>query len=211
MPSVGFPAPPEFQSGMTAMFDAQPRRHPVQTFQFWFAIVLCAGIVLAWRFEMVPFSRSETAFDPIPEFIEDEPMPPPPEGGDNEIELADWPDDEPDLLSGLPGPPILPVNRWLPRRENQACRSRMPPLPGRGSRSRPPRPQPIRTVSGSRSLPPAPARSPTIAMRTLPGKISPVRRRPAKRTGPRPNDRTPTLPRPVVMPARPIPASTWTR
>jgi LysM repeat protein len=99
---------------MTAMFDAQPRRHPVQTFQFWFAIVLCAGIVLAWRFEMVPFSRSETAFDPIPEFIEDEPMPPPPEGGDNEIELADWPDDEPDLLSGLPGPPDSPGQPMAP-------------------------------------------------------------------------------------------------
>lgn len=86
------------------MFDAQPRRHPLQTFQFWFAITLCAGIVLAWRFEMVPFAGSETVSDAVPDF-QDEPMPPPPDDDFGDLELSAMaPDQDEERLVDLPDP-----------------------------------------------------------------------------------------------------------
>lgn len=56
------------------MFEYQPKRHPLQTFQFWFAILLCTGSVIAWRTGLL---RVERSANPERHFVEEE-MPPPP-------------------------------------------------------------------------------------------------------------------------------------
>lgn len=59
------------------MFDAPPRRHPLQTFPFWFLIVLCAGGIAAWKFgmfsgaESTPVSSEFNDWDPLPAAFED--------------------------------------------------------------------------------------------------------------------------------------------
>ncbi|QDT30779.1 L,D-transpeptidase family protein [Thalassoglobus polymorphus] len=60
------------------MFEYQPRRHPLQTFQFWFAVLVCAGGVAVWRFGI--FSQSPQTAN-LPPAISDETMPPPPQNG----------------------------------------------------------------------------------------------------------------------------------
>lgn len=60
------------------MFEYQPSRHPVQTFQFWFAVLVCAGGVAIWRFGGFG-SSDQIAESEIPsgENFEEE-LPPPP-------------------------------------------------------------------------------------------------------------------------------------
>ncbi|WP_417848081.1 L,D-transpeptidase family protein [Thalassoglobus sp.] len=60
------------------MFEYQPRRHPLQTFQFWFAVLVCAGGVAVWRFGI--FSQTPQTVN-LPPAISDETMPPPPQSG----------------------------------------------------------------------------------------------------------------------------------
>lgn len=57
------------------MFEYQPRRHPLQTFQFWFAILVCAGGVAGWRSLKLP-NQSEMAESSA--VLEEEELPPPP-------------------------------------------------------------------------------------------------------------------------------------
>ncbi|HWL07497.1 MAG TPA: L,D-transpeptidase family protein [Planctomicrobium sp.] len=54
------------------MFEQRPRRHPVQTFQFWFIVLFSFGIVTAWKLDL--FLQTE----PTQTAMEEEPMPPPP-------------------------------------------------------------------------------------------------------------------------------------
>ncbi|WP_437192442.1 L,D-transpeptidase family protein [Planctomicrobium sp. SH527] len=57
------------------MFDQRPRRHPVQTFQFWFIVLCSFGIVTAWKLD---FFTSGSSVSPTVGNVEEEPMPPPP-------------------------------------------------------------------------------------------------------------------------------------
>ncbi len=66
------------------MFEYQPRRHPLQTFQFWFAVLVCAGGVALWRFRN--FSQTVEPVD-IPPVLSEEEMPPPPQG-DSVVRVA---------------------------------------------------------------------------------------------------------------------------
>lgn len=56
------------------MFDIRHRRHPVQTFQFWFVVLTSFVGVAVWKLDLLSFPR------PLPEMVEEEPMPPPPGG-----------------------------------------------------------------------------------------------------------------------------------
>lgn len=58
------------------MFEYQPRRHPLQSFQFWFAILVCTGGVFAWRSGV--FTKTPDAIVVTPT-IEEEEMPSPPQ------------------------------------------------------------------------------------------------------------------------------------
>ncbi len=62
------------------MFEYQPRRHPLQSFQFWFIILICAGSVLAWRSGVFFKNAVPVAITPT---IEEEEMPPPPQTGED--------------------------------------------------------------------------------------------------------------------------------
>lgn len=57
------------------MFDQRPRRHPVQTFQFWFIVLFSFGIVTAWKLD---FFTSASSVSETVGNVEEEPMPPPP-------------------------------------------------------------------------------------------------------------------------------------
>jgi FOG: LysM repeat len=56
------------------MFDSRVRRHPVQTFQFWFVVLTCFVGATAWKLDLFRISGSSA---PIVVMTE-EPMPPPP-------------------------------------------------------------------------------------------------------------------------------------
>jgi hypothetical protein len=56
------------------MFDKQTRRHPVQSFHFWFVVLICFFGGLAWKLEILPELWPEPGL-PV---LTDEPMPPPP-------------------------------------------------------------------------------------------------------------------------------------
>ncbi len=57
------------------MFDQPTRRHPVQTFQFWFIVLCSFGIVTAWKLDLfLQTDSSSLVMQEPPE----EPMPPPP-------------------------------------------------------------------------------------------------------------------------------------
>lgn len=72
------------------MFEYQPRRHPLQTSQFWFVIILCASGVVLWR--SGEFSQGQQAEQVSVEIYEDE-LPPPPQvniaEGESHRESAD--------------------------------------------------------------------------------------------------------------------------
>ncbi|WP_437221725.1 LysM peptidoglycan-binding domain-containing protein [Planctomicrobium sp. SH661] len=55
------------------MFENSHRRHPVQTFQFWFVVLTSFVVVTAWKLDFFSFPRA-----PLPVIV-DEPMPPPPQ------------------------------------------------------------------------------------------------------------------------------------
>lgn len=57
------------------MFEYQPRRHPLQTFQFWFAMFLCSAVVIAWRMDFFSATEDSTVQN---ETIVEEELPPPP-------------------------------------------------------------------------------------------------------------------------------------
>lgn len=65
------------------MFDRTVRRHPVQTFEFWFVVLTCFFAVTAWKLDLLPLPRA-----PLP-VVSDEPMPPPPENAELTAELVD--------------------------------------------------------------------------------------------------------------------------
>jgi LysM repeat protein len=56
------------------MFDKHTRRHPVQSFHFWFVVLTCFFGGLAWKLEILP----ELWPNPGLPVMTDEPMPPPP-------------------------------------------------------------------------------------------------------------------------------------
>src|SRR6056297_1597187 len=58
------------------MFEYQPSRHPLQTFQFWFAVLVCIGGVTLWRFVVFQSSADEEQVLSA-EHVEEE-LPPPP-------------------------------------------------------------------------------------------------------------------------------------
>ncbi|MDB4439864.1 L,D-transpeptidase family protein [Planctomicrobium sp.] len=60
------------------MFEYQPSRHPLQTFQFWFAVLVCAGGVAIWRFG--GFGSSDQVAEKEISYGEnfEEELPPPP-------------------------------------------------------------------------------------------------------------------------------------
>ncbi|WP_437202389.1 L,D-transpeptidase family protein [Planctomicrobium sp. SH664] len=60
------------------MLEPQPQRHPLQTFQFWFVVLLSAGAAAAWKFDLLSSGNHRRVL-PV---ITDEPMPPPPEGAE---------------------------------------------------------------------------------------------------------------------------------
>ena len=60
------------------MFEYQTPRHPLQTFQFWFVILLCSGAVAAWRFDLFHPQSSELTISTAALDIIEEEMPPPP-------------------------------------------------------------------------------------------------------------------------------------
>ena len=64
------------------MFEYQPKRHPLQTFQFWFLVIVCAAGVGAWRTGLItlPVSQDSGREDIDITFDNYEPMPPPPHG-----------------------------------------------------------------------------------------------------------------------------------
>jgi LysM repeat protein len=58
------------------MFAPRPRRHPVQTFQFWLIVLCSFGMVTAWKLDLFPRSH----FAPLAQAIPlEEPLPPPPQ------------------------------------------------------------------------------------------------------------------------------------
>lgn len=59
------------------MFDTSIRRHPVQTFQFWFVVLTCFVTVTAWKLDLFSFSFPQAPLTVLTE----EPMPPPPSLG----------------------------------------------------------------------------------------------------------------------------------
>jgi len=78
------------------MFDTRLRRHPVQTFQFWFVVLTSFAVVTAWKMELFSFRPSSRVI------LTEEPMPPPPSiAGDSigsETGHADDFDPAPDQL-----------------------------------------------------------------------------------------------------------------
>lgn len=68
------------------MFETPPRRHPLQTAQFWFLTLFGLLSVAAWRLDLFDF-RSRKPELPV---ITDEPMPPPP--AISEDEFGNWHD-----------------------------------------------------------------------------------------------------------------------
>jgi len=71
------------------MFDTRLRRHPVQTFQFWFVVLTSFAVVTAWKMELFSFRPSSRVT------LTEEPMPLPP-GTDAERVLAEEFDSAPD-------------------------------------------------------------------------------------------------------------------
>lgn len=64
------------------MFEYQPQRHPLQTFQFWFLIMVCMAGVGAWQLGMFPISGSNSEETQL---ADSEPMPPPPSRARDEL------------------------------------------------------------------------------------------------------------------------------
>ncbi len=58
------------------MFEYQPRRHPLQSFQFWFTILVCAVGVFVWRSGVLTQNSQAVVITPT---IEEEDMPLPPQ------------------------------------------------------------------------------------------------------------------------------------
>lgn len=56
------------------MFDSRVRRHPVQTFQFWFVVLTCFVGATAWKLDLFRYSGPPAPIAVVTE----EPMPPPP-------------------------------------------------------------------------------------------------------------------------------------
>jgi LysM repeat protein len=57
------------------MFEGSPRRHPVQTFQFWFVVLACFGAATIWKLDWISLPQSSRL--PV---VANEPLPPPPAG-----------------------------------------------------------------------------------------------------------------------------------
>ena len=68
------------------MFEYQPKRHPLQTFQFWFLIMVCLAGVGAWQMGMLPIPDLSL---PIAGRLEQEPMPPPPKRTADDLPVED--------------------------------------------------------------------------------------------------------------------------
>lgn len=63
------------------MFDSRVRRHPVQTFQFWFVVLTCFVGATAWKLDLFRLSGPPAPIAAITE----EPMPPPPLSGEESL------------------------------------------------------------------------------------------------------------------------------
>lgn len=59
------------------MFEYQPRRHPLQTFQFWFFVLVCFSGVVAWRYGEFQTQHPDESIVTDEAEFEDE-LPPPP-------------------------------------------------------------------------------------------------------------------------------------
>lgn len=89
------------------MFEYQPSRHPLQTFQFWFAVFICSAGVTFWRFGGFQSDQKLTILETVTTEELHEELPPPPfeefELGDT-IELTAAPLQHEELA------PVAPLN-----------------------------------------------------------------------------------------------------
>lgn len=99
------------------MWASKQRRHPVQTFQFWFTVLICFGVGAAWKLDF--FVDDDVPSDPRPGLL-DEPMPPPPMD-DLVLDLPDLPSG-PSVERALAAQPFPHPNAPLPENAGE-----MPP------------------------------------------------------------------------------------
>ncbi|MEW4531414.1 L,D-transpeptidase family protein [Maioricimonas sp. JC845] len=83
-----------------------PRRHPLQSFQFWFLILGAAALTAAWRFDMLPFEIVPPGTDPHSAAVTEVTLPETGPSADDDAEPTDSSDDaDPFAVSlGEPAP-----------------------------------------------------------------------------------------------------------
>jgi len=132
------------------MFETRTRRHPVQTFQFWFVVLTSFVGMTIWKLDLLTLPRA------IPEMVQDEPMPPPP-GEEEAIASTDLDPlpapVQPVELASESGPVMSPIARQLAEHTANAH------APDESTRED----QEMMTVSGSETLPREPAHDPSAA------------------------------------------------
>jgi len=91
------------------MFDTRVRRHPVQTFEFWFVVLTSFVVVTVWKLDLFSFAQ------PVPVLqLDEEPMPPPPGGGNAALLATDEaaPHQSVEMEADV-GPIMSPIARQL--------------------------------------------------------------------------------------------------